>query len=86
MRNKPPLSKWADVILIGTVVIICGKGAITVLFQNLVMACVVAIIGIAIGVAALRIDVEKSDKLLVGIGIVLSLAPIIYAIVILVKR
>jgi hypothetical protein len=50
------------------------------------MACVVAIIGIAIGVAALRIDVEKSDKLLVGIGIVLSLAPIIYAIVILVKR
>jgi hypothetical protein len=86
MRNKPPLSKWADVIPIGTVVIICGIGAITVLFQNLVMACIVGIIGIAIAVAALRIDVEKSDKLLVGIGIVLSLAPIIHAIVILVKR
>jgi hypothetical protein len=50
MRNKPPFSKWADVIPTDTVVIICGLGAITVLFQNLVIACVVGIGEIAIGI------------------------------------
>jgi len=54
MCNKPPLSKWADIIPTGTVVIICGIGAITGLFQNLVIACVVGIVGIAIGILVKR--------------------------------
>jgi hypothetical protein len=86
MPNKPPLSKLVEIIPTGTVAIICGIGAIRTLFQNLVIACAVGIVGIAIGIATLRIDVEKSDKFLAMIGIILSLVPIIYAIVILVKK
>jgi hypothetical protein len=86
MPDKPSLSKWADIIPTGAVVIICGIGAITVLFQSLVVACAVGIVGIAIGVATLRMDVEKTDKLLATIGMILALVPVIYAIVIFVKR
>jgi len=46
----------------------------------------VGIVGIAIGIAMLRMDVEKTDKLLATIGMTLALAPLIYAIVIFVKR
>jgi hypothetical protein len=86
MPNRPPLSKWMDIVPTGTVVIICGISAITILFQNLMIACLVGISGVAIGIATLRIDVEKSDKLFAKIGVILSLVPIIYAIVILVKK
>jgi hypothetical protein len=86
MPDKPSLFKWADIIPTGPVVIICGIGAITVLFQSLVIACAVGIIGIAIGLATLRMDVEKTDKLLATIGIILALAPLIYSTVIFVQR
>jgi hypothetical protein len=84
MTDKPSLSKWADIIPTGTVVIICGIGAITILFQSLVIACGVGIVGIAIGVATLRMDVEKTDKLIATIGMILALVPLIYTIVIFV--
>ena len=86
MPDKSTFSKGIDMIPIGPIVIICGISAITILFQNLVIACVVGIVGIAIGIATLRIDVEKLDKYLVRIGIVLCLVPIIYAICVLAKN
>ena len=73
-------------IPMGPVVIICGIGAITVLFQDLVIACVVGMVGIIIGIATLRIDVEKLDKYLAGFGIVLCLVPIIYVMAILARN
>ena len=86
MPNKSPLSKWTDIIPTGTVVIICGIGAITTLFQNLVIGCIMGMAGTAIGTATLRTDAEKLDKILAMIGVILSFVPMIYAIVILVKK
>ena len=81
MPNGSPSSKWADIISTGPVVIICGIAAIASLFQNLIIA---GIVGIIIGIATLRMQVEKLDKIFAMIGIILSLVPMIYAIVILV--
>jgi hypothetical protein len=50
----------------------------------LVIACIAGIVGIIIGIATLRMQVEKLDKIFAMIGIILSLVPMIYAIVILV--
>jgi hypothetical protein len=86
MPNRTPLVRWADIIPIGPIVIICGISALTILFQNLVIACLVGLAGVAIGIAALRIDTKESDKLFAMIGIILSLVPIIYAAVILVQK
>jgi hypothetical protein len=68
------------------VIIICGTGAITILFQNLVVAYVVGITGIAAGIATLGIGVEKLDKFLAMTEIILSVIPIFYAAVILVRK
>ena len=82
MPNKSQSSKFAEIIPTGTVAIICGIGAITTLFQNLVIACIVGIVGIA----TLRMQVEKLDKIFAMIGINLSFIPIIYMLIILVKK
>ena len=84
MPNGSPSSKRADIISTGPVVIICGIAAIASLFQNLIIACIAGIVGIIIGIATLRMQVEKLDKIFAMIGIILSLVPMIYAIVILV--
>ncbi len=86
MSYKLPSPKFAETIPIGIVAIICGIGAITILFQNLIIACLMWIVGIAIGIAKLRVHTEKLDKISAIIGIILCLVPIIYAIVILVKK
>ncbi len=86
MSSKPPSSKFAQTIPIGTVVIICGIGALTFLFQNLVIACLLGILGMIIGVATLKIHTEKLNKIFAMIGIILSLTPMIHAIVILIKK
>jgi hypothetical protein len=57
----------------------------TVLFQNLMIACIVGIIGIAIGAATLRLDVEKLDERFPMTGIILCLIPIMDALVMLIK-
>jgi len=46
----------------------------------------VGIIGIAIGVAPLRMDVEKLDQYSAILGIVLSVAPIMCAVVLLFRN
>jgi len=46
----------------------------------------VGIVGIAIGATTLKIDAEKLDKLFAKIGIFLSRSPILFAIVLLVKK
>jgi hypothetical protein len=84
MPNGSPSSKWVDIISTGPVVIICGIAAIASLFQNLVNTCIAGIVGIIIGIATLRMQVEKLDKIFAMMGIILSLVPMIYAIVVLV--
>ena len=86
MPDKPQLPKFAEIIPTGTVAIICGVGSIRILFQNLVIACVVGIVGIAIGFATLKMKAEKLDKIFAVIGIRDKVIPIIYTLVILVKK
>jgi hypothetical protein len=52
----------------------------------MVTASIVGIIGIAIGATTSKIDAEKLDKLLARIGKLLSLIPILYVTVVLVKK
>ncbi|MCI0551782.1 MAG: hypothetical protein L0287_12580 [Anaerolineae bacterium] len=84
MPNKPPSSKFAEIIPTGVVAIICGIVAVSVLFQNLIIACLVGTIGIVVGIATLRLQVEKLDKIFAVIGINLSFVPMIYAVAIFV--
>lgn len=86
MSNKPPLSKFAAIIPSGTVAIICGIGAVSVLFQNLIIACLIGTIGIVLGITTLRLQVEKLDQIFAVVGITLSFVPIIYAVAIFVWR
>jgi hypothetical protein len=86
MPSKTPLSKFAQTIPIGTVAMICGISGINLLSQNLVVACLLGTLGVIIGIATLKIHAEKLDKIFAMIGIILSLIPMIYAVVSLVKK
>lgn len=83
MSNKPSSPKVAQTIPIGTVAIICGIGALSALSQNLMVACIIGIVGVVVGITTLKMKAEKLDKISATIGIILSFAPMIYAIVIL---
>ena len=61
MSNKHPSPKIAEIIPTGVAAAICGIGAISVLSQNLIIACLVGAIGIVAGIATLRMQVEKLD-------------------------
>jgi hypothetical protein len=78
---KPPSPKIAETIPIGSVAVICGMGAIRILFRNLIIACLAGAIGIVAGIAILRMQVEKLDKIFVAIGLTLSIVPMVYATV-----
>jgi len=86
MSKKPASSKFAQTFPIGIVAMICGIGALATLAQNLVIACLIGVVGVARGIAALRMHTEKLDKTFAIIGTILSFVPMIYAIVILVKK
>ena len=86
MSHKHPSGEFAAIIPTGTIAMICGIGALATLSQNLAIACLTGIVGIAIGIATLRMHVEKRDKIFAAIGIALSIAPVIYAIVIFIQK
>ena len=86
MSNRSPSFKFGEIAPTGTISMICGIGAVTTLFQNLVIACLVGITGIAIGIATLRMDTEKLDKTFAFVGIILSFVPVIYVMIVLVKK
>lgn len=86
MSNKPPLSGFGQINPTGTVAVTCGTGALTLLFRNLVVACLLGMVGIVIGIVTLKIGAEKLDKIFAVIGIALSFIPIIYAMVALITR
>jgi len=80
MSNKSQSPKFAEITPTGIVALILGIGAITLLFRNLLVACLVGVIGIVVGITTLRMQAEKQDKIFAVIGIIFSLVPIIYAI------
>ena len=82
MRNKNSSHRFADLIPTGIVALFCGIVAISVLIPNLYIACLVGTIGIKLGVTALKMQLEKLDKINAMIGISLSIIPLIYALVI----
>jgi hypothetical protein len=83
MSSRSPSFKFGEIVSTGTISMICGIGAIMTLFQNLTLACVIGIVGVSIGILTLRMRVERLDKILAFTGIVLSLAPMVYSIIIL---
>ena len=86
MSDKPSSFKFAQIIPAGTVAIICGIGAIRLLFQYPIIAFLVGTIGMVVGVITLRMQVEKLDKVCAVIGIALSIAPMIYVMVIFTQK
>jgi hypothetical protein len=82
MPNKQPTYKFAETIPMGIVAIVCAIGALSVLLHNLMIACLLSLIGFGIGIVTLRMQAERLDKILAMIEIVLSFIPVIYAIVI----
>ncbi len=86
MSDKPPSPKFAQTIPTGIVAMICGIGALASLSQNLFSACLLGISGLVIGIATLKTHAEELDKISAMIGMILSLTPMIYAIVILIKK
>lgn len=86
MPKKRSSLKFAELISTGIVVIFCGIGAISLLVQNLVVACILGTIGLVLGVTVWRTEVEKLEKISATIGIALSIIPFIYALVIFTRR
>ena len=82
MSNKFPSPTIAEIMPTGIIAAICGIGAISVLFQNLILACLSSVVGILAGITTLRAQVEKLDKIFAVIGITLSIVPLIYTIAI----
>ncbi len=86
MSNKPPAPELKQTIPIGTLTVICGISALALLFQNLGFACLLAAIGIILGVVTLNTDAKPLDKILARIGTLMSFVPIIYAMVLLINK
>ncbi len=86
MSNKSPLPKSAQTIPTGTLALICGIGALILLFSNLAFACLLGIIGLITGMVTLNSHVEKLDKILALIGMILSFIPIVSAVIIVIER
>ena len=86
MSNRPSSFKFAQIFPTGTIAMICGIGAIANLVQNLAIACLIGMVGISIGMATLRMRVERLDKTLAFMGIILSFIPIVYAVIDWVKE
>lgn len=86
MSNGSPSFKFGEIAPTGTISTICGIGAVTTLFQNLTIACVIGIVGVLRGVLTLRMPVERLDKTFAVIGTILSFVPIVYTLIIFVKN
>ncbi len=86
MSRKPPAPESKQTIPTGTLTVICGIGALALLFQNLGFACLLAAIGIILGIVTLNTRAKTLDKILARIGILLSFVPVIYAMALLIKR
>ena len=59
MWNNNQSPKFAQIIPMGVVATVCAVGALTVLSQNLVIACLLAILAFAAGIAALKMPAEN---------------------------
>jgi len=86
MSHKYLSGKFVEIIQTGTIAMIYGIGALATLSQNLAIACLTGIVGIAIGIATLRMSVEKWDKMFAAIGMALSIASVIYATVTFIQK
>jgi len=80
MPNKIPSPSFAEKISLGIVTIILGVSSITCLSQNIFLALCLSIISMVFGFITLRTEVEKIDKILAVIGIVISLIIMIYIV------
>jgi len=85
MPGKPPSPKFAEIIPTGIIAIICGIGAISVLFQYPIIAFLVSGIGIVVGITTLKMNVERLDKIFAVIGIILSVGSMIYTIAVFIQ-
>jgi hypothetical protein len=86
MPDKFQPAKFAQTISTGIGATMVGVGALAFLFRNLVAACLLGIIGVILGNVALKIETEKFNKILAIIGTILSLIPMIYTMVMLMRK
>ena len=80
MPNDQKSSTFAEIISLGMVALICGVGAVSMLFRNLVVACLLGTIGLIVGVMVIKMNVERLEKICAVAGICLSMSPLIYAL------
>lgn len=78
MSNKLPISSFADKSSLSFVTFIFGITALNFLSQNIFWALFLSITSMIFGFLALKVEVEKIDKILSVIGIIISLILMIY--------
>lgn len=78
MSKKSLISSFADKPSLGFVTIILGVSELYFLSKNIFLALFLSIISMIFGFLALKVEVEKIDKILAVIGIIISLILIIY--------
>ncbi len=86
MSSKPPTPEFKQTIPTGTLTLICGIGALALLFQNLGFACLLGTMGIILGIVTLNTHAKTLDKILARIGTLLSFVPILYAMLIWIRK